>query len=102
MIEEFDDQSIRQEKDFYASLKEQLETNHNFPEDYLFKFIFLNDQSKLTELYQVFDGIKYTISTRDSKNQKYLSASIQAFVLSADHVIELYKKAANIEGIMML
>lgn len=102
MAEEIKNDGVRNEEEFYKSLKDKLEHNHNFPEDYLFKFIFQNDSPKLIELYQVFDGMKYTISTRESKQQKYMSATIQAFVLSADHVIELYKKAGNIEGIMML
>ncbi len=89
-------------EEFYASLKTKLEESHNFPEDYLYKFIFPNENSKLTELYQIFDGIKYTISTRESKNGKYISASILAFVMDANQVIELYKKVAEIEGVMML
>lgn len=89
-------------EEFYLSLKAKLEENHNFPEDYLFKFIFPNDNLKLTELYQIFDRIKYTISTRESKNGKYISASMLAFVLDADQVIELYKKVSAIEGVIML
>lgn len=88
--------------DFYESLKTKLEENHYFPEDYLYKFIFPNDNLKLTELYQIFDQIKYTISTRESKNGKYISASILAFVMDADQVIELYKKVSEIEGVVML
>lgn len=89
-------------EEFYISLKAKLEENHNFPEDYLYKFIFPNDNLKLTELYQIFDKIKYTISTRESKNGKYISASILAFVIDADQVIDLYKKVAEIEGVIML
>lgn len=89
-------------QEFYESLKTKLEGNHNFPEDYLYKFIFPNENTKLTELYQVFDQIKYTISTRESKNGKYISASILAFVMDADQVINLYKKVAEIEGVVML
>lgn len=89
-------------EEFYKSLKQKLEDNHNFPEDYLFKFIFPNENTKLIELYQIFDQIKYTISTRESKNGKYISASIQAFVLDADQVIDIYQKVSGIEGIVML
>ena len=89
-------------EDFYKSFREKLEENHNFPEDYLYKFIFPNDNAKMTDLYQIFDKIKYTISTRESKNGKYISASILAFVLDADQVIDLYKKVAQIEGVVML
>lgn len=88
--------------EFYKSLKLKLEENHNFPEDYLYKFIFPNDHAKLTELYQIFDSIKYTISTRESKNAKYISASILAFVMDANQVIDLYKKVSEIEGVVML
>lgn len=88
--------------EFYASLKQKLEDNHNFPEDYLFKFIFPNDNIKMIELYQNFDQIKYTISTRESKNGKYISASILAFVLDANQVIDIYRKVSQIEGVVML
>lgn len=97
-----DNENHKSFDEFYASLKEKLESHHDFPEDYLFKFIILNDQPKLTEIYRVFDHIKYTLSTRESKNGKYTSISINAFVLDADHVITLYKKVGEIEGIMML
>lgn len=108
MIEEFEDDSIKENKneqspeDFYKSLREKLDNNHNFPEDYLFKFIFPNDHSRLMKLYQIFDEIKYSITTRESKNGKYLSASILAFVLDANQVTDIYQKASVIEGIMML
>ena len=87
---------------FYASLKEKLEQTHDFPEDYLYKFIVTNDQSKLTEIYRVFDDIKFTMTNRDSKNGKYTAISINAFVLDADQVIKIYKEVGVIEGVMML
>lgn len=90
-----------QEK-FYASLKEKLEATHNFPEDYLYKFIVTNDESKLTEIYRVFDDIKFTLNSRDSKNGKYTSISVNAFVLDADQVIRIYKEVGKIPDVMML
>ena len=108
MIEELNDDSIKAEPkkqteaEFYASLREKLTTNHNFPEDYLFKFIFPNDHSKMMQLYQLFDDLKYSITTRESKNGKYISASILAFVLDANQVTDIYQRSSVIEGIMML
>ena len=108
MIEEFEDDSINKNaepqsaEDFYTSLREKLTKNHNFPEDYLFKFIFPNNHSKMMQLYQVFDELKYTITTRESKNGKYISASFLTFVLDANQVTDIYQKVAEIEGIMML
>ncbi|MBW8360348.1 MAG: DUF493 domain-containing protein [Weeksellaceae bacterium] len=98
----FADTSGLNQEEFYESLKLKLDENHNFPEDYLYKFIFPNDNLKLTELYQVFDQIKYTISTRESKNGKYMSATILAFVMDSNQVIDLYKKVGKIEGVVML
>ena len=101
MIEEFEDNNQKQEK-FYISLKQKLEENHNFPEDYLFKFIIPNSQEKVIEILKVFDGLKYTMSNRESKNGKYTSLSINAFVLDANQVIDLYKKVGAIEEVIML
>jgi len=89
-------------EDFYKSLKEKLEEQHNFPEEYLFKFIVTNDSEKITEILRVFDNLKYTLSNKESSTGKYTSVSIDCFVLDADQVISIYKKVAIIEGVMML
>lgn len=102
MIEITGNESWDQQNEFYASLKTNLEKNHNFPEDYLYKFIINNNSEKLTEIYKVFDGTKNTFTTRESSNGKYISCSIQCFVLDADHVIKLYREVAKIEGVIML
>lgn len=102
MVNINDMESDKNPEDFYVSLKEKLSSQHHFPEDYLFKFILLNDESKLTEIYRVFDNVKFTLSSRDSKNAKYTSISINAFVIDADQVIEIYKKVGALEGVMML
>lgn len=88
--------------EFYVSLKEKLENYYDFPDDYLFKFIVPTDQSKLTEIYQVFDGIKFTLSNRESKNGNYTACTINAFVLDADQVIRIYKEVGKIEGVVLL
>ena len=88
--------------DFYASLKDKLEATHDFPEDYLFKFIITNQESKHTEIYRVFDDIKFTLNTRESKNGKYTSISMNAFVMDADQVIRIYRAVGQIQGVIML
>lgn len=97
-----DQSSTKNPEEFYASLKEKLENAHDFPQDYLYKFIIPSDANKLSEIYRVFDGLEHTISNRDSKTGKYVSININAFVLDADQVISLYKEVAKIEGVMML
>lgn len=95
-------QEEQKTEDFYTSLKEKLEATHNFPEDYLYKFIITNDESKLTDIYRAFDDTKYTLTSRDSKNGKYTSISINAFVLDADQVIKIYKEVGKIPNVIML
>ena len=102
MINIVDNQDNVNPEDFYASLKEKLEATHDFPQDYLFKFIITNEESKQTEIYRVFDNVKYTLSTKDSKNGKYTSLTMNAFVLDADQVISIYKEVGKISGVMML
>lgn len=102
MINIVDNQQNLNPEDFYASLKEKLEATHDFPQDYLFKFIITNEESKQTEIYRVFDNVKYTLSTKDSKNGKYTSLTMNAFVLDADQVISIYKEVGKISGVMML
>ncbi len=102
MVNIVDNQENLNPDDFYKSLQEKLEAHHNFPEDYLFKFIVTNEDSKHTEIYRVFDGIKFTLNTRESKNGKYTSITISAFVLDAEQVIRIYKQVGQIQGVMML
>ena len=102
MINIVEDQANVNPDDFYASLKEKLEATHDFPGDYLFKFIVTNDELKHTEIYRVFDDVKFTLNTKESKNAKYTSISINAFVLDADQVIKIYKEVGKIPGVMML
>lgn len=93
---------ITKQEEFYKNLKINLEENHNFPENYLYKFILPNDSEKLTEIYQVFDGLEYSISTKESGKGNYISCSISCFVLDANQVIDLYQKVGKIEGVIML
>ena len=79
-------------EEFYKKLRINLEEQHNFPENYLYKFILINDSEKLAEIYRIFDGLEYSTTTKESSNGKYISCSISCFVLDADHVIRLYKE----------
>lgn len=88
------------EKDFYTTFKEKLEQVESFPGKYSFKFIVKNEANKLDELKVIFP--EETMQSNESKNGKYISLTITKVVKDADEVIAYYKKAAAIEGIMML
>jgi putative lipoic acid-binding regulatory protein len=70
------------------------------------RIIYLNllflQTAKLTEIYKVFDGIKFTLGNRESKNGKYTACNINAFVLDANQVVNIYKEVAKIEGVILL
>ena len=102
MAQIIENEENRNPEDFYASLKEKLEAIHQFPQDYLFKFIVTNENIKHTEIYRVFDDIKFTLNNKESKHGKYTSLNINAFVLNADQVINIYKEVGKIPGVMML
>ena len=55
-------------EEFYKKLRINLEEQHNFPENYLYKFILINDSEKLAEIYRIFDGLEYSITTNESRN----------------------------------
>jgi uncharacterized protein len=90
------------QQEFYEKLEKQLEEGHNFPDHYTFKFIFENQAEPLAEMYNIFDGLECSIATKESAKGKYVSANIHCFVLDAQQVIAIYKKAGVIKNIILL
>ena len=88
--------------DFYLKFKEKLEETHSFPSHYMFKYIVPSEQSIMARLYSIFNDPDMSISTRNSKNGKYISVTIKALVNDANDVIIYYRQTANIDGIVML
>jgi putative lipoic acid-binding regulatory protein len=80
------------------AFRERLEGTHVFPTLYLFKFIVTKD--KLIEIEKLFP--RNEIITKPSKKGNYISASIKMMMPSSDHIIEVYKSASKIEGIISL
>lgn len=82
----------------YVNFKTRLDEVHTWPGSYLFKFVV--PEAKKGELLSIMPtGM---VQERSSANQKYVSISLTALMENADEVIEVYKKAANIEGILTL
>lgn len=78
--------------------KEQLEGTHTFPGPYIFKFIVKHEQQK--EVESLVKGGK--ISLKPSSGNKYVSVTIHANMETSDEIIEVYKKAKKIKGIISL
>jgi hypothetical protein len=90
------------EEAFYKKLKAQLEDTTVFPADYMYKFIVPTDENQVEEVQQMFNKGGAVINTKKSKTGKYISVSIVINLSSADEVINYYKKAEKIKGIISL
>jgi len=80
------------------AFKEKLENNHDFPGKYIFKFIIKPEyQSKVESLLEDAD-----VRLKPSSGNKYLSVTMQKEMASSQEVIEVYKEAYKIDGIISL
>ncbi|MGM5630790.1 DUF493 family protein [Apibacter raozihei] len=89
-------------EEFYTRFQEQLDKEHSFPGNYMFKFIIPTESKKIAQLHKIFDHGSATFSMKESKNNKYTSVTITMYVADSTSVIEYYKEAAGIENIVML
>ena len=91
----------KDEKGYWASLREKLEEEGNYPKVYLFKFIVPGDIRSIALLEAVF-GEEAQVNMRMSKNGKYASFSVKELMLNTTSIIERYEKAMQVEGCMAL
>ena len=86
--------------DEYDKLKEQLELQE-WPDVFMFKFIVPNDPEKIALVSALFDEAT-DLRMQPSKNGKYVSIGAKELMMDAESIIEKYKQAASIEGIISL
>ncbi len=90
-------------EEFYAKLKEQLLSTSTWPNVYLYKFIVPTSAEKIGQVENVFNNMGAVIKTKESKNGKYTSVSINVRMTDPDHVILKYKEIAEkVEGVISL
>nr|WP_316936939.1 DUF493 family protein [Kordia jejudonensis] len=87
---------------FYSKLKVQLDETTEFPALYMYKFIVPSDEQKIKQVHEIFDNIGAVIDTKQSSKGTYTSVTITVNMKSADAVIEKYKEASAVEGIISL
>jgi uncharacterized protein len=80
------------------SFKEKLDQQHAWP--VLFTFKFIVPQNKAQEVRQLFP--KHEAQEKASGKGNYISFTYQMMMPSSDAVIEVYQKAAVVEGILSL
>ena len=88
---------------FYKKLKNQLYETTSWPSEYLYKFIVVSSGSKIQEIEALFNNLGAVINTKESKNGKYTSVSINVQMKTPEAVIEKYKEVtAKVEGVISL
>ena len=87
---------------FYNKLKSQLIETSEWPTEYLYKFIVSSDIHKIAEIEAVFNNMGAVINTKESRNGKYTSVSVNVSMKTPDDVIEKYKEVGKIEGVISL
>ncbi|HKK39132.1 MAG TPA: DUF493 family protein [Cryomorphaceae bacterium] len=85
-----------------VKLKIALDQVHDWPSMYLFKFIVPSDNQKVAQVEALFNAKTAEIRLRQSKNGKYTSITAREVMTSAQEVVDCYKKAYKIEGIIAL
>ncbi len=80
------------------NFKEKLDGHYQWPALYMFKFIV--PAGKETELKKLFP--LHTSTEKASSQGKYTSVTFNMMMPSSDAVIDVYKKAASIEGVIAL
>ena len=80
------------------AFKEKLENSHDVPGKYIFKFIVKPEHQVKVE--SLLKGAE--IKLKPSSGNKYLSVTMQKKMASSQEVIEVYKEAYKIEGIISL
>lgn len=81
--------------------KETLIRSMTFPSVYMFKFIVSSEHRNIALVENLF-GPEADILTKESGGGKYISITSKQVVMSADEIIEVYKKASEIKGIIFL
>jgi hypothetical protein len=85
----------------YTGLLSKLQQHGTWPQVFVFKFIIPNDNQKLAQTEGLF-GPEAHVTINPSRTGKYLSVSAKELMLTPEEVINQYKKAGQIEGLMSL
>lgn len=88
------------DKDLERFRDKLIETT-TFPTVYMFKFIVEADNRKIALIESFFDE-NAEIHTKESGSGKYISITSKQVAMNVDEIIDVYRKAAEIKGIMFL
>jgi len=84
----------------FDTLRERL-VNISWPSVYMFKFIAPAENRVFAMLHDLFPH-QAEFTNRHSEGGKYLSITVKEVMINVDEVIDRYKKASAIEGVIVL
>ena len=82
----------------HKEFREKLESLHQWPSLYMFKFIVPKD--RVDDVRALFP--KNVVTEKESKTGKYISVTAQIMASSTDQIIDIYESANSIEGLIAL
>ena len=85
-------------KEWWANFRELLDSESEWPSEYLFKFI--APKERLDDVKGLFGEEKLTV--RASSQGNYLSVTAKVVVDSPEEVIAIYTAAGSIDGVISL
>ena len=88
---------MSEEADVYQRLRERLQ-QQEWPDVFMFKFIVTPE--KVEDVKSIFGPAE--IKTRESRNGNYVSVTGKEMIMDSETVIDRYKEAAKIEGLIAL
>ncbi|KAB2814381.1 DUF493 family protein [Phaeocystidibacter luteus] len=86
----------------YEKLRQQLSDLEKWPSVYMFKFIVPADNQKVAQVEALFNTKESQVSMRTSKNGNFVAITAKEMMMSPESVIERYRDAEGIEGLMSL
>ncbi len=84
-----------------AGLKERIVDNTTFPSVYMYKFIVESENRKIALVENLFDA-DADIHIKESTNGRYTSVTAKVVVINIDEIMDIYKKASAIQGVIFL
>ena len=93
---------MAEKHDAYKSLLDRLELYSDWPTVYRFKFIFKSNSPQTAVTIESWFSKDVKKSYIQSSAKNYQSLTVDVHMDSPEEVIEIYKKGAEIDGLVML
>ncbi len=86
----------------FDRIRKSLDEYHDWPTVYMFKFIVPSDNKKVALVEALFNSKTARITSKQSSKGNYMSITVREVMTNVDKVMDLYREAAKIEGLIAL